>query len=60
MEKIKRCKVCGKPLNLDKSRRYEIKKTPVGLQGLTEAPKTYEAFDCEKCGCQNIVNVREV
>ena len=60
MEKIKRCKVCGKRLNFDKAKRYEITKYPAGFQGLTEAPKTFEAFDCEKCGCQNIVNIREV
>ena len=52
MKKIKRCKVCGKRLNFDKAKRYEIKKTSI--------TKTYEAFDCEKCGCQNIVNIREV
>lgn len=22
-------------------------------------PKTFEAFDCAHCGCQNIVNIRE-
>ena len=60
MEKIKRCKVCGKRLDLDKVKRYEITREPFGLQCLTEIPKTFEAFDCEKCGCQNIVNIREV
>lgn len=60
MKRRTRCKVCGKRLNFDKARRYEITKKPVGFQGLTEATKTFEAFDCEKCGCQNIVNIREV
>ena len=60
MKRQTRCKICGKRLNFDKAKRYEITKDPVGLQWLTEAPKTFEAFDCEKCGCQNIVNIREV
>lgn len=24
-----------------------------------KASKTFEAFDCPHCGCQNIVNIRE-
>ena len=55
MKRRTRCKVCGKRLNFDKAKRYEITKNPA-----TEPPKTYEAFDCEKCGCQNIVSIREV
>jgi len=58
--KGKKCTVCGNKLVLHCSLRYEITKTPVGLNCLTEAPITYEAFDCPHCGCQNIVNVREV
>ena len=55
----KKCKVCGSKLTLHHSLRYEITKMPVGLNCLTEAPIIYEAFDCPKCGCQNIVGVRE-
>ena len=57
---MKKCTVCGKPLNMNKSKRYEIRKTPQGLTALTESPRVYEAFDCDHCGCQNIVNIREV
>lgn len=53
MKRRTRCKVCGKRLNFDKTKRYEINKSPV-------VSKVYEAFDCERCGCQNIVNIREV
>lgn len=26
---------------------------------LTKPSKIFEAFDCPRCGCQNIVNIRE-
>lgn len=55
-----KCKVCGKRLALRRGLRYEVTVLPVGLQVLTEHPKTYECFDCLYCGCQNVVNVREV
>lgn len=54
-----RCKVCGKKLNLKAENRYEIREVPKGLRMLVEDAKVYEAFDCPKCGCQNIVNVRK-
>lgn len=54
-----KCKVCGVRLIMHKDLRYEIVKYPVGLNVLTESPKIYECFDCQHCGCQNIVNVRE-
>lgn len=56
---MKRCKVCGKILKLKKEYKYLINDTPVGLNCLVEKSKIYECFDCPKCGCQNIVNVRE-
>ena len=56
-----KCKVCGEKLRLDKERRYEVVKIPTGL-GIFSGERTtvFEAFDCPKCGCQNIVNVKEV
>ena len=29
------------------------------LAVLTKPSKIFEAFDCPRCGCQNIVNIRE-
>ena len=55
----RKCKICGAKMKLTVDRRYEITKIPVGLMALTEPAITYEAFDCPKCGCQNIVNERE-
>ena len=55
-----KCKVCGKRFKAIKENRYEVVKHPEGLQVLTQSSTTYEAFDCPKCGCQNIVGVREV
>lgn len=57
---MKRCKVCNKRLCFDKDKKYLIEKRPQGLNSLVEPKTVYEAFDCECCGCQNIVNVREV
>lgn len=53
------CKVCKKFFIPRKENKYTIVKAPVGLSALTEQTKIYEAFDCPRCGCQNIVNVRE-
>jgi transcription elongation factor Elf1 len=53
------CKVCGRHFKPTPDKRYEVITHPVGLNVLTEKPKRYECFDCPKCGCQNIVNIRE-
>jgi hypothetical protein len=54
-----KCKVCGKKLQLRPSLRYEVVKAPTGIKALTDDTVIYECFDCQKCGCQNIVNIRE-
>lgn len=54
-----KCKVCGKHLKIKKTLRYTVTKKPVGLNCLTQGTTIYECFDCDKCGCQNIVNIRE-
>lgn len=52
-----RCKVCGKRIKLSKSRKYLV----IENKGVIDfsAKVVYEAFDCQACGCQNIVNIRE-
>lgn len=55
-----KCKICGKRFKLIKDKRYEVVKTPTKIAALTEEEKCYECFDCPNCGCQNIVNIREV
>lgn len=55
-----KCKVCGKRFRLKKENKYTVKVEPHGLLTLTEKTKYYEAFDCPRCGCQNIVNIIEV
>jgi DNA-directed RNA polymerase subunit RPC12/RpoP len=54
-----KCKVCGKRMKLLAKDRYDVYVRPVGLNCLTQGVTHYEAFDCPRCGCQNIVNVRE-
>ena len=53
-----KCMVCGRRLKLRKDNRYEIRKDLSPLAALVEQKKVYEAFDCQVCGCQNIVNER--
>ena len=56
-----KCKICGKRFKLEKENRYEAIKMPTGIVGVMAGERStiYEAFDCPKCGCQNIVNIRE-
>lgn len=56
---MRKCKICGRYFSPKKSKRYEIVKMPTGLNALVEEPTIYECFDCPRCGCQNIANIRE-
>ena len=47
-----KCKICGARMKLKAEDRYEI---PCFVKH-----RKFEAFNCRKCGCQNIVNVKEV
>ena len=52
-----KCKACGSKLKLTNDRRYVVVKHSIA--DLLTNPVAYECFDCQRCGCQNIVNVRE-
>ena len=54
-----KCKICGKYFKLKAENRYEAIKAPTLAEVLTAKAITYECFDCPKCGCQNLVNIRE-
>ena len=54
-----KCKVCGKRFKAIAENKYIAIEKIGALEGLTKAPKRFECFDCIKCGCQNIVNIRE-
>lgn len=58
---MKKCNSCGRYFILRKENRYEIIR-PRTLSDMLngESPTVSECFDCPRCGCQNIVNVREV
>ena len=56
---MKKCDCCGRRFRLLAKNRYEIIKSPVGFDRLTEGITYYNAFDCPHCGCQNIVGVIE-
>lgn len=53
-----KCKVCGKRFRLIPENKYFACEALGALEALTKAGKTYECFDCPKCGCQNFVNIR--
>lgn len=54
------CKVCKRYFRLKKEDKYDVEKVKsiMGRMAL-ENQQVYECFDCPKCGCQNIVNIRE-
>lgn len=56
---MRKCNICGKRFRLLKENRYEVSRSPVGLNCLTQGTTYYNAFDCPHCGCQNIVGVFE-
>lgn len=52
------CKVCEKEFELFKKNKYIVRENK-GINGAVSGTKQFECFDCPKCGCQNVVNVRE-
>ena len=56
---MKRCKVCGMPLVVRKDRLYYVQRGTGLMDAITKSKTMYEAFDCMRCGCQNIVGIRE-
>ena len=54
-----KCKVCGKRYKAIAENKYIAVERIGAFEGLAKVPKQYECFDCLKCGCQNIVNIRE-
>lgn len=56
---MKKCNICGRRFRLLAKNRYEVVRRPAGIRCLTEATTYYNAFDCPRCGCQNVVGVVE-
>ncbi len=54
-----KCKICEKEFELKKEEKYLATEKVAAFGTLAKLPKTFEAFDCPHCGCQNIVNIRE-
>lgn len=54
-----KCKICEKEFELKKENKYIVTEKIAAFGTLAKLPKTFEAFDCPYCGCQNIVNTRE-
>ncbi len=58
VEKKYTCKVCGNDFDLLADNKYVVQEVK-GISGITNGCKKFECFDCPKCGCQNVVNIRE-
>lgn len=55
-----KCKVCGKRFVPKAQDRYLCEENVPVLVRLTKAPMVFECFDCPRCGCQCVANIREV
>ena len=53
-----KCKVCGKKFIPNAKDMYFVVEDQPVLQTLVNVPKTYECFDCPRCGCQNLAGIR--
>lgn len=62
-KKIKQCVVCGTEFELLQERHYiAIDCGESGIAtviGKTTDPKIYDAMDCPRCGCQNVLKERK-
>ena len=60
-----KCKICGKRIKWDKSKMYRVKiarpQSSITFHDLVFGSNTnvYDAIDCERCGVQKIISVRE-
>jgi DNA-directed RNA polymerase subunit RPC12/RpoP len=54
-----KCKVCGTEFEPKKEDKYIVKVTKrTGM--VTADIETYDAFDCPKCGCQQLAGLRHL
>lgn len=54
-----KCTVCGKQFTPVRTAVYLVLNAPSGaLAELTSGPKTYDAIDCPRCGCQHVLKER--
>ena len=54
---MRKCKVCGRRFRLLAKNRYEVMIIPYAFS--LKQPEYFNAFDCPKCGCQNIIGIVE-
>lgn len=62
MVKVRLCEGCGRLLMLDKEHHKVVRddvETGLCTIGRSNEPIQYDAFDCDFCGCQNIVGERK-
>ena len=58
-----KCKICGKRMKLKAADRYEVRireqKSALVSAILMAEDTIAECFDCPRCGCQNLMQIRE-
>ena len=53
-----KCCVCGMRFEPRKEAVYQVTESLSVAQVLTDAAKTFDAMDCPRCGCQQVLKVR--
>lgn len=51
-----KCKICGREVEPKKENKYTVKVTK--MTSMMTNIKTYVAFDCPNCGCQQFAGLR--
>lgn len=58
MKRKQKCKICGKRFNVIKDKVYIVIETQGFAAALSTPAKKYDAIDCPRCGCQQVLWVR--
>lgn len=53
------CKVCKRYFRAKAENKYLVTEELTPIETIIKRTRTFECFDCPKCGCQNMVNIRE-
>ncbi len=53
------CKVCGTRIKPAKDEIYAATERLTPMELLTSKARVFDAIDCPRCGCQNLLAIRE-
>ena len=55
---MKKCSVCGTKLLPQKESVYKVVEAVTALESLAKSRHVYDAIDCPRCGCQEVLKIR--